>query len=373
MTKRAHRPFAGGDRLVTALLALAAVGLGGCAGLRLNLVDASVQGPSNVAVYFTVDTNRGEAVPGLTADQFDIFEDGRLVSTFESQQTILNPEVATVRYTLLLLDMSGSVVESGQIPLIEQGVAAFVESVGEQEQLAIHAFDGRAELVPIVEFDASAGRLAARSARLSSIRSEDPSTNLHGAIVEASRVLAEAMAASDVPLRFGTLVVFTDGTDRAHRATAGDALRAVRDADLSIWVIGLGGEVDQQELERFGRDGFVHVGDQDAVVQAFQGVAERIQSLASRFYLLSYCSPARAGRHRLEVQARHGDLTGRLSYEFDAEGFQPGCDPATPPAFAVPGTSPPPRPRARPAPAARQAPPPAEASGSAVIDAGDWE
>jgi len=33
----------------------------GCGGLKLQLVDASVRKPSNVAVYFTVDTSSGQA------------------------------------------------------------------------------------------------------------------------------------------------------------------------------------------------------------------------------------------------------------------------------------------------------------------------
>jgi hypothetical protein len=56
-----------------ALLSLAA--LAGCAGLKPRLIDASVQKPSNIAVYFTVDTRDGEPVPGLTAEQFRIYED----------------------------------------------------------------------------------------------------------------------------------------------------------------------------------------------------------------------------------------------------------------------------------------------------------
>ena len=112
--------------------------LGGCEGLRLHLVNASVQQPSNVALYFTVDTAEGEPVPGATADQFKIYEDGKLISIYESKQTILNPEVATVRYTLLLLDMSGSVVESGQVPLVQEAVTAFLDGIGEQEKVAIY-------------------------------------------------------------------------------------------------------------------------------------------------------------------------------------------------------------------------------------------
>ena len=194
----------------------------GCDGLRLHLVNASVQQQSNVALYFTVDTVEGDPVPGLKADQFNIYEDGRLISTYESHQTILNPEVATVRYTLLLLDMSGSVVGSGQVPLIQDAVNAFILGVGEQEKVAIYAFDGREEIQPIAKFGVNRNQLSSHSEKLLGWTIEDPSTNLNGAIIQAVDTIEEARNASDVPLRFGNIVVFTDGTDRAHRA---DALR----------------------------------------------------------------------------------------------------------------------------------------------------
>src|SRR5687767_2732484 len=106
-------------------LGLATVMAAACGGsgpkkptLVFNVIDASVQRPSNIAVYFTVDTDAGEPVAGLTADQFTIYEDGQPVSALESQQTILNPEIAAAHFTLLLIDMSGSVTESGDVPVI---------------------------------------------------------------------------------------------------------------------------------------------------------------------------------------------------------------------------------------------------------------
>src|SRR5690348_8678515 len=73
--------------------------LAGCAGLKLQLVDASVRQPSNVAVYFTVDTRGGEPVADLTPADFHIYEDGQPVSVLESKQTILQPDVAAIHYT----------------------------------------------------------------------------------------------------------------------------------------------------------------------------------------------------------------------------------------------------------------------------------
>src|SRR3954452_2036146 len=120
------------------VLLLGLVLASGCAGLKVNLVDASVQKPSNVAVYFTVDTRSGDPVPGLTAEQFHIYEDDKLVSPFESKQTILNPEVAATHYTLLLVDMSGSVTKSGALPALEEAATRFTSRVGQYQKTAIY-------------------------------------------------------------------------------------------------------------------------------------------------------------------------------------------------------------------------------------------
>lgn len=144
----------------------------GCAGLKPQLVDATVQKPSNVAVYFTVDTSAGDPVPGLTAEQFHIYEDEKLVSPFESKQTILNPEVAARHYTLLLVDMSASVTASGQLPALQQAVNEFTSRVEKLQETAVYAFDGRAELVPLRAFGPGGGPL-----NLATFTSTDPSTN----------------------------------------------------------------------------------------------------------------------------------------------------------------------------------------------------
>ncbi len=104
-------------RWVIAALLLVAAALG-CGGLQLNLKNTSVQKPSNVALYFSVEDNNGVGQPNLTAEAFRIYEDDKLISPFESKQTILNPENAVIRYTLLLVDLSGSITESNSLPTL---------------------------------------------------------------------------------------------------------------------------------------------------------------------------------------------------------------------------------------------------------------
>ncbi len=228
--------------------------LGGCGGLQLQLLNSSVQKPSNVALYFSVQNSRSEPVGGLEAASFQIYEDGQLISTFESKQTILNPEVAVVHYVLLLLDLSGSVIESGSLHALIQAASAFAERVTKKLQIAVYGFDGSPKLIPLTGFTSSSRTVTRSLARLSTRKTEDPSTNLNGAVVEAIGELEKTMQRARQPLRFGTLVVFTDGTDRAHRVSEGRMLEVVEKAEMNIFAIGLGAEISKRHL-RTSSDG----------------------------------------------------------------------------------------------------------------------
>jgi hypothetical protein len=330
--------------LVLAAFALAALFATACAGLQLTPIRATQQRPSNVAVYFTVRTASGDAVSGLTAESFRVYEDGQLVSPYQSQQAVLSPDIASVRYTLLLVDMSGNVRESGNGEVIPQAVSAFALRVERQQKLAIYAFDGSENLHPIVSFNDPSGSSRTAAPKLAAFKPTDPSTNLNGAIVRALDELAQALARTSQPLKFGTLVVFADGTDRAARVPADDMGQRIRQGPFDVFAIGVAPEMAPSELRVIGKDGFVLAPDKDSLVKAFDDMGTTVDGRAKSHYLLSYCSPSRAGTHEVRIEAvyknkasKGGDAerTGSLSSEFDATGFTPGCNPDAPPTFST--------------------------------------
>lgn len=385
-----------------ASFAFAAVACGG-GGLKLTPIRSAQTKPSNVAAYFKVQTSSGEPVGGLTAEQFKIYEDDQLVSQYESKQVILNPQVAASHYTMLLVDMSGSVAESGAVDSVVDAAAAFAERVEKSQKVAVYAFDGCERLHPIVPFTSPGGASAAVRS-LKSYKPDDPSTNLNGAVVKGIAELDSALARAEHPMRFGTLVVFTDGTDRAARVSKSDMEKAVESTNYEVFAIGLGAEMQENELKRIGKDGTSKAEDKEALIKAFDSIAARIEATSKSYYLLSYCSPSRAGKHKLKIEAQwtEGDgksaKSGSFETEFDATGFGHGCDPNKPPPFDVtkgdalapkeenkeekkkdvpkkpppaaappppaPALPPPPAPVAAPAPAATGG---AEASGSEVF------
>ncbi len=318
-------------------LALIIVLLAACAGrngLRLTVIDASIQRPSNVAVYFTVDTADGEPVAGLTADQFQIYEDGKPVSVLESKQTILNPEVAANHYTLLLIDMSGSVSESDDVPVIVEATRSFSDRVQKYQKVAVYAFDGSPQIQQIAGFSSGASAESGAN-RLATFRPRDPSTNLNGAVIEAVKVLHRQMSRSSAPLTFGTLVVFTDGTDRAQRVTRDKLHEFLDGTEIDIIVIGVGAEIDAGELEAIGRSGAIVSKDRAQIASSFDSAAARVEAFSKRYYLLGYCSPARAGEHVVRIETTAAGKSGSAEYTFNANGFGPNCDPNRPPSFSV--------------------------------------
>ena len=306
-----------------------------CAGLRLSLRNSSVQKPSNVALYFSVETREGLPVPGLTAESFRIYEDDQLISPFESKQTILNPEVAVVSYVVLLLDMSGSITESGSLPALMDAAGSFAERITRKHHVAVYGFDGGAKLIPVVDFSTSHAAVQRGLNRLSHKRIKDPSTNLNGAVVESVKALEEQMSRSRQPLRFGTLVIFTDGTDRAHRVTEDAMYDVLDEASVNVFVIGVGGEISVDQLAKLGRTGFVQAAEMTAISTAFDDVAALIEAAGKKFYLLSYCSPARAGTHTLTVEVETAGRNGSMETPFNADGFGPKCNPGKDPVFSV--------------------------------------
>lgn len=313
---------------------LAAVSFSACAGLSLDLKQASANRPSNVALYFSVETTDGMPVPGLTAETFRIYEDDRLISPYESKQTILNPEVAVIHYTVLLLDLSGSITESGALPDLVEAASAFSEKVTRKHRIAVYGFDGGAKLIPLVKFTNQPARVRAGLKRVLGKKVRDPSTNLNGAVVEAVAELEKKMSKAPQPLRFGTLVVFTDGTDRAHRVSKNAMLDRLDRSEINVFAIGVGGEISAEQLAELGHTGFVKAAEGD-LGGAFDRAASLIEAAARKFYLLSYCSPSRAGTHELRVELVHGEVSGELSHRFNADGFGPGCNPSANPKFKV--------------------------------------
>ena len=283
-----------------------------------DLVEGRSYQPSVIKLYFQLSYCDGQPAVGIMPEQFIISEDGHEVSAFESHQAFAQEPESTALATVLLLDMSGSIIRSGNLPDLQRAAKTFVSQVAENQPVAVWAFDGGRGLRDIVP-DATRNVAALLQAieDLSDYELVDESTNLNGAIINGLSAVDAALNMGErKTLNVGSLVVFTDGTDQAGRVGDQYARQAV-DASLHrVYTIGLGGEIDAVHLEQIGKDGPYVADEVESLDGVFRQVAADIDEIANSYYVLAYCSPKRAGVHDLELAL--ASATGSLTYEFDA-------------------------------------------------------
>ena len=219
-----------------------------CTAFDMALQQAETVAPSVVRISFKL-TCDGEPVPGKTEEDFTISEDGDSISVFESAQQIV-PTVASFQLSsVLVLDMSGSMIESGNLPGLQIAANSFISTMGGHQNIAIYTFDGREDIEVLVPFTQDVDALSAGIDSLSSFDVVDSSTNLNGAVISTIAALdAEAALHAD-KLFGGTIAIFTDGKDQAGRVSDESAAMAADVTDHAIYSIGLGGEIDTDHLD----------------------------------------------------------------------------------------------------------------------------
>ncbi len=313
--------------------------------------NAQTNSPSKVSLFFAIDSCEAKPVSGLPATAFDISEDGQPLDPFESQRTVQPKGQRFAMSSLLLLDMSGSILRGGQFAGLKAAAKHYVDTVlahaAQGQRVGIMTFDGRERPVWLVEFTNDPQKLyagleslevrectvSADCAALTDRRAcagwrcVDDSTNLYGAVMHGVDAL-DAQRTLDTTVMFqeSALLVFTDGADQAARTTLDNASRRVAASSAHVFSIGLGSSADSRTLAALGKDGYYSADSAESLSRAFDTVADRVNAMANRFYLLEYCSPKRSGRHTVKVTVTAGEGTGSLTRDFDATGFASGCE-----------------------------------------------
>ncbi len=324
-------------RSVLSCLLLLVLPLSGCqlafGGLDVQAVDSSVQKPSNVAVYVAV-TDRDEPVTDLDESNFRVFENEQLLEKSQAKLTLLERSKVAVHHVLFLVDLSGDLNTASQAELA-RGIAAFARSLTRDQDVSIFGFDGSTELRRLAEYQ----RGAVNIEPLTQLKGGDPSRNLNGAVVEGLERLDAELMRTKLPVRVGTLVVFTRGPDIAGRTSAEQLQATLDESHRDIFAVGLESE-ENAYLDDIGRSGTFLASTLGEVGVTLDHAAVRLGKAYARYYLLQYCSPSRAGTPTARLEISHttaeGEVhTGDLEVAFNASGFGPGCDPQALPKFQV--------------------------------------
>ncbi len=303
---------------------------GPCSSLDVEVMEDAAAAPANVAAKLRVTCDGRALGRRLDPSAFEIAEDGAVLSAYEAERAITPIARESSEIVLLALDLSGSVTASGLRDQLVVATRQLLDALDPKQEVALYGFDGRAELVPFTTFTADRAALTAALERVSGSPTVDSSTNLFGAVVKSLEVLDDELDRRG-DLTHGTLVTFTDGTDRAGRVSRRELEGHLGAADHASFAIGVGAEIDEDVLSTIGRTAHVIARDASALGPAFADIGAKVRASAETDYLVSYCSPARAGVRTLGITVRQGDLEDGVEIPFKAEGFGPGCSPMAPP------------------------------------------
>jgi von Willebrand factor type A domain len=301
--------------------------------LQVKMLAASSDTPSNVALNVSVGNKSGEPIVGLKPANFRIFEDGKLVPEDKAKRMLLDPKMAEVYFTVLLVDLSGPIVESQDFPELVNQVGDFIAALKGTHQLTVSLFDGRDDLRTVLEPDETDG--SAALARMRRYRPEERKGNLNGAIVKALASLDRQLAASTASHKASNLVVFTDRGDLAQKVPEEELEVALDKTPADVYVIGVGAGIKKPELGKIARtDAFYSTDSKDLGV-GFTHLSKHLEVAAAGHYLISYCSPKRKGEHSLEIEvSTEKEEHGLITHKYSADGFTKGCSPKHLPAFA---------------------------------------
>lgn len=310
--------------------------------LILSIQDQFTTLPGKVSILFKVSDADQNPIAGLTADQFTIYEQGRnddcfnTISTSESFARISPNSQIFATNTLLVLDLSNSVLSSS-LDELKTASSSFVDNVMpasaiESIQMAIYWFDGENELHLLNDLTSSRSELKSAIDGITTDISNDPSTDLYGAVIKSTDKATELLNASTQGDKIGaaSIVIFTDGTDQASRFTKEDAQKKVDNADLNIsfFTIGLGAEIDTTVLTDIGKTFSVIAANKEELETTFNEISIRVSERANSFYLFEYCSPKRdgSGENNLAIRVVDGSNQGSVQTKFNATGFTGGCE-----------------------------------------------
>lgn len=174
---------------------------------------------SAVLLYVTAVDGRGRYLGDLTADDFEVYENGKRqqITNFSAE-----PRPMVVG---LLIDTSGS-MQGSKMERARQGALAFLEQVSQEDEVFVMTFDS----FPMLRQDLTGNLGLLREAIGEMIPGGATSLNL--AVVEGADLLAER------PER-RALIVLSDGYDTTMTITVDQAVDYARRMDVRVYTIGV--------------------------------------------------------------------------------------------------------------------------------------
>jgi Ca-activated chloride channel homolog len=178
-------------------------------------------GASLVALNVTVNDGR-RLVPGLTADDFSIYEDGVLqhVQFFESSEVPID--------LILLIDTSASM--SDKMEVVHEAAIGFLATLRERDRGAVVTFGDRVNIAQALTDQRPLLERAVKSAQAAG------STALNNALYVALKQFARG-AQQQGDVRRQAIAVLSDGEDTSSVIGFDDVLGMARKSGINIYTI----------------------------------------------------------------------------------------------------------------------------------------
>src|SRR5689334_22461915 len=185
-----------------------------------------------VSIQASVRDKHGRPLPGLTASDFEVRDNGQLRSILSLRSDLRSPVSVAV-----LVDMSGSMRVGSKIAIARQAFASILSQLkAGEDEVGLFTFDTR---------------LHERQTFTSSINSlrnglEDfkpfGATSLYDATAATARRLAERSAAHKA------IIILTDGIDTSSSLTAGEVSGIASSIDVPVYIVATVGLADRTAL-----------------------------------------------------------------------------------------------------------------------------
>ncbi|MEX0904283.1 MAG: hypothetical protein WEA56_01790 [Balneolaceae bacterium] len=95
--------------------------------IKVDLIEAKTELPSKIRLFFKVDLTDDDQLIVQAPPDFEIFEDGSRISNLESQAQI-RKELGDFMYSsILMLDLSGSILNNADLPRVKEAATSFID------------------------------------------------------------------------------------------------------------------------------------------------------------------------------------------------------------------------------------------------------
>jgi len=333
------------------LVSLVATGCVRPGAMEISPVALSARKPANVALVMAVNRD-GRGVTYLTAKDFRVSENGVPLDSGQVDLRLLPASTVMARHVALLVDMSRPLDDDKRSALFN-GLAGLVGNLRHRQPVSLYAFDGSEQAQFVAQFPRNIGDKLTQTdlglAKLLEFHPKDTSTSLYSAIMDTAKKLDQVMSGDGSPtipprpkqpLRRGTVIVIAQNPDLAGRVSEPEARKFVEDSPHNYFLLTVGTWATQTDISWLGKTQALQAASFVTMSTPLAAIAESVENDFFRFYVVSYCTPARTGARQVTVEVTSTDEQGhshRGSFDtsFEAKDFGTHCHSNVTPSFSA--------------------------------------